>query len=392
MSANFAFFMFPSQSLMRWVVRGFFMADTSIAIIGAGIVGFQIAYELYKKGIHDFAIFEANEFAGEHSSSRNSGVLHAGIYYPEGTFKHEMCLQGNELWSQVSDELSISLQRPGKYVISTDKNEDLILENIFEQTLKKKVPGIRRMSKSEIREISPFVNISNGFFSETTGILNVSEAIKRLEEFFYQKNIPLLKGQKVEHIERSGKEFVLKVAGEKVRSEFLVNCGGLYGVTLRRKLGLQDLEDYWVKGRYLKLKKTKKDFYCEKLIYPIPNKNLKGLGVHTSFDFDKVVRFGPDTLDVHDLNYHVGKEAIEEMYPAISKVFKGFKKSDLEEDYAGVRSKIIKVPNREQHTDFWIESPLSNYIECLGIESPGLTASPSIARFVVSRILGREGT
>ncbi len=359
------------------------MADISIAIIGAGIIGFQVGRELLSNGFDNFAIFEANQFCGEHSSSRNSGVLHAGIYYPEGSLKQRLCVEGNRLWTDISNDLGIPLIRPGKFIISTNSKEDSILEDILELTKKKNVPGIRRMSKLEIDEVSPYVNISNGFLSETTGILNVSEALKKFENFFFQKNIPVLKGQKVERIEREGKEFILLVNNEKIRAEVVINCAGLNGIQVREQLGLRELEDYWVKGRYLKLKK---EFYTNKLIYPVPQKNLKGLGVHTSFDFDKMVRFGPDTEEVDKVDYSLKESVIDEVYPAINKIFKGIEKSELMVDYSGIRSKIKLRETGKQHIDFWIKNPISNYFEVLGTESPGLTSSPSIAKYVVSLI------
>ncbi|MCR9205978.1 MAG: FAD-dependent oxidoreductase, partial [Halobacteriovoraceae bacterium] len=121
-------------------------------------------------------------------------------------------------------------------------------------------------------------------------------------------------------------------------------------------------------------------------IYPIPKKDLKGLGVHTSFEFDKLVRFGPDTEDVSEIDYSTDERIVDEMYPEIIKVFKGIEKEDLSVDYAGIRSKIKDSASGEYIPDFILESPVEGYLECLGIESPGLTASPAIAKKIVSML------
>lgn len=360
------------------------MADLKIAIIGAGIVGLQIARELIERGETDFAIFEKNIYPGEHSSSRNSGVLHAGIYYPKDSLKQKLCLEGNKLWSDVASKYEIPLERSGKFIVSTSPEEDQELESFYNFVLEKEVPGIRWATPIELKEISQFVKVSKAFFSETTGIVSVSEAIKAFQNFIFKNNIPLLLDQGVEAITKTTSGFHLMVGDDQISADFVINCAGLEAVNLRKLLGLNEFENYWVKGRYLKLNKP---YYTDSLIYPIPKKNLKGLGVHTSFEFDKIVRFGPDTEDVSTIDYSTDEEVIEEMYPEIMKVFKGIKKEDLSVDYAGIRSKIKSTSNGDFSPDFILDSPIPGYIECLGIESPGLTASPAIAKHVVSKIL-----
>jgi len=199
--------------------------------------------------------------------------------------------------------------------------------------------------------------------------------IKKFQDYLFQKDVPLLLGQKVENLNR---DLEFTVGEDHFKAEVLINCGGLKGVELRSQLGLADLENNWVKGRYLKLNKK---YYNDSLIYPLPEAGLKGLGVHTSFDLDGIVRFGPDTFDISEIDYKVEDDALEAMWQAIQKTFKGIEKTDLSLDYAGIRAKI------KGNDDFLIQSPISGYIECLGIESPGLTASPAIAQHVVNQIL-----
>ena len=180
-------------------------------------------------------------------------------------------------------------------------------------------------------------------------------------------------------------EFHFRVGEDTISAKKVINCAGLHSVEVRKMLGLNNLEARWVKGRYLKLNKK---FYTDSLIYPLPKKDLKGLGVHTSFDFDKVVRFGPDTEDVDAStltpDYSLDNAVIDAMHPAIDKVFKNISLSDLTVDYAGIRSKIVDAQTGNPIPDFIIDSPLPGYLECLGIESPGLTASPAITNRVIS--------
>lgn len=353
-----------------------------VAIIGAGVLGLQLGRKLHSLGIKDIAVFEAEKFPGEHSSSRNSGVLHAGIYYPKNSLKQALCVEGNSLWTSLAKELNVSLLRTGKYIVSTSSIGDEELKKLFNFIQEKGVPKVGWATYEKIKEIEDYVNVSSAIFSETTGIINVSELIKTLKEDLFQRNVPLLLNQAVTMISIKNSGYEIKVGEDLIYCKKLINCAGLKAVSLRKMLGLIDIEDHWIKGRYLKLNKS---YYTKSLIYPMPPKDLKGLGVHTSFDFDNVVRFGPDTKNINSIDYSLDERVVDEMYPEIKKVFKGIEKKDLTLDYAGIRSKVLK--NGSVFDDFIIEETLPGYIECLGIDSPGVTASPAIVNLVATKLL-----
>ena len=352
-------------------------------IVGAGIVGLQVAYRLFKEGVHpdEIALFEQNIYPGEHSSSRNSGVLHAGLYYHAQSLKQKFCLRGNQMWDGIARELGISLNRCGKWVVACKESEIEELEKLFSFAKEK---GVLGLSYKKANEIEDYVHVKKAFFSASTGVLNVSEAIQKHCDFLHKVNIPLLLDQKVELLERSTTGFAFKVGKDEMEAGRIINCGGLFGVNLRKQLGLQDIEDVWVKGRYLKLHKP---YYHRSLIYPLPPADLKGLGVHTSFDGDGQVRFGPDVLQGHleAIDYEVEENSLDQIFPAVNKIFRGVKKEDLGFDYSGIRTKIKK--EGELYYDFLVQSPLPHYYECLGIESPGLTSAPSIAEYLVGLLL-----
>jgi L-2-hydroxyglutarate oxidase LhgO len=156
-------------------------------------------------------------------------------------------------------------------------------------------------------------------------------------------------------------------------------------VDLRTLIGLNELENEYLKAHYLKYNKK---YFNDYLIYPVPDKNLKGLGVHTSFDMDGIVRFGPNVIDTDTLNYSPVEESFEEMIDAIEKTFKFIDKDYLSFDYCGIRPKI-KL-NGSLYLDFWIKNPtdtnISGYFEFCGIESPGFTSAPSIAQEFVESL------
>ncbi len=358
--------------------------QVSMTIIGGGILGLTIAYELSKKypGL-DMVILEKEHFPGEHASSRNSAVIHSGIYYPTGSLKHQLCIEGNRLWSSYASELNFKVNKCGKYLISTSADENEILEKYYDNALKNGVEGI---SWCDTSELSEFVHVKKAFFSKNTSIIDVPTVIKELEKNIFNKNIPILKDTKVLNLKKIENSFSVETTREKFESKFVINAAGCFAPDIRKILGLKDLESYFVKGHYLKL--TKK-FYNDSLIYPVPTPDLKGLGVHTSFATDGLVRFGPNTCDVKNYNFNFEAQTLEAMYESISRVFPNILVEDLAEDYCGIRPKI-KYQGKI-YSDFWIkgeaELGLKGYVELCGIESPGLTAAPAIARYLIEDIL-----
>lgn len=356
------------------------------AIIGAGINGLLIAYELSEQfGDKDIVVFEKEKYCGEHQTSRNSGVLHAGIYYPTDSLKRRFCIEGNKLWRDLARKLQVDVNNCGKYIIASTKDELEDLDLYYMKALENGVSGIRWASEGELEKLRNVAYVENGFFSETTAVLDVSSAIKNLENELFKKNIPLLLENEVRVIEKIEGGFFLKTDREELHCKVLINAGGIHAVDNRKKLGLKELENYWVKGNYLKVNKK---FYNEHLIYPVPLKDLKGLGVHTSFDLEGKVRFGPNTEDVDSINYGLADSLIEELIPSINRVFKGLSESDLSLDYSGIRAKV-KCEGSPYH-DFWIKGPkdhdIQNYIELCAMDSPGLTSAPAVSKYVLKLI------
>ena len=348
-------------------------------VIGSGIVGVLTALklrELYPD--QDIALLDKAPYPGHHSTTRNSGVLHAGIYYPTGSLKHKLCREGHAEWKRMSASLNIPLELCGKYIIATEQDELAVLESYQQRALANGVPGIRKMTVEERDELSPYTNALDGFFSPETGILDISAGIGILYSEAQKKGIHCLLNTEVKSVS-SG--LLVETDSDSFSTDHLINCAGLGAVDIRKHLGLMDIENEFVKGNYLKLNKP---YYNKRLIYPVPLKNLTGLGVHTSFHMDKIVRFGPNTEKVQVLDYKNSDENLDLLWTDIRKKFKGIGREDLSLDYSGIRTKITR--NGKLYPDFLIQSPIKGYYECLGIESPGLTAAPAIANFLARLI------
>lgn len=361
-----------------------------IAIVGGGIVGLLSTYKLVKKFPNKIiALFEAMPFCGDHTSGRNSGVLHAGIYYPQNSLKHRMCLEGNLLWNEICKDLSISQNPCGKFIIAKNKDEEGSLEQIFSQAKQNSVPGIRYANSAEINKLNKYANASNAIFSPSTRVLDVSSAISNITNWLDRKDVPVLKNTDVKNLSfnRATSSYSFQANEDWIESSIIVNASGLRSVEFRQMLGLNNLENYYVKGNYLSC--SEKITYPS-LMYPVPESNLKGLGVHCILDISGRLLFGPDTEETDTINYRVNQNIVEKMWPAISSLFKNIDKSSLYPDFAGVRPKIKESSSKKIITDFWIkdgnEFNLPGYFEFCGIESPGLTSAPSIANWLVKQI------
>lgn len=358
-----------------------------IIVGGGGLVGLLTMRELHKLyPKKDKALLEKGHYFGDLASGRNSGVLHAGLYYPLDSLKRKYCLEGNLLWEPLAKELDISFKRCGKFLVASSKEEVPALVELFEKAKANGVQGLRWCSDTEKEEISIYCFVEKAFFSPMSGIISPSEATTKIRDDLYKSDIPLMPDYSIEEVTKDGDKFIVRTSRETFTCDIFVNAMGGFAPELRKGLGLRDIESFWVKGNYVKLNIP---YYNKALIYPVPPKDLLGLGVHTSFDMDGVIRFGPDTEDCEKGYEHsVSEDIIEKMYPSISNLFKGIQKSDLQADYCGIRSKIFL--NGKLYSDFWLGDPavhnVSGYYEFLGIESPGLTASPALAKSMAERI------
>lgn len=344
-------------------------------VIGGGIVGLCTAFYYKKKNPdHEIAVLEGSPFLGDGNTSRNSGVLHAGIYYNKGSNKHLLCKEGNSIWRKWAKEYGMPVTLCGKYVVASSQSEIDKLNALYAQAKSNEIEGVEWCSADELKE---FVNIEKAFFSDTSGYIDVPSALKKLEILLLSEGVHILPNTYVESIVKVSNFFLVVTKEDTIKTMRVLNCSGHEGVRIRTCLDLTDLKDKFIKGSYLILNKK---FYNKSLIYPVPLDGLFGLGVHTTIDSAGVVRFGPNTSEVSDYNYRTEEDTLEKMWPAISGLFSTIIKSDLALDYSGVRTKLIR--NGEIYPDFWIDAPLQGYAEAIGIESPGLTSAPAIGKLL----------
>jgi L-2-hydroxyglutarate oxidase LhgO len=355
------------------------------AVIGAGVVGLAIARELALAG-REVIILEAEEAIGTHTSSRNSEVIHAGLYYPKGSLKATLCVAGKHLLYDYCADRGVPHANIGKILVAVTSDETEALRGYVAKAQANGVNDLRWLSREELREMEPEVECVAGFHSPSTGIID-SHALM----LAYQGDAenygaslvlrsPLLSG----NVAADG--IVLHVGGAEsmtVICNTVVNSAGLRAQDVARAIaGVPPASippQYFAKAHYYTLS-GRPPF--RRLVYPVASN--AHLGVHVTVDLGGQVKFGPDVMWVDGVNYEFDNAREPLFYAAIRKYYPGLKDGQLQPGYTGIRPKISGPT--EPAADFMIQGPAEHGVPGLvnlyGIESPGLTASMAIARRV----------
>ncbi len=355
--------------------------STECVVIGGGIIGLAIASELAKKG-KKIILLEKEDHLCMHTSSRNSEVIHSGIYYKPGSLKARLCKEGNELLYRYCDDKSISHNQIGKMIIGDRDSEEYLL-NLIKNGKENNVKGLDLLTEKSINKYEPNISAKFAIISNTTGIIDSHEFALSLENEIEQAGGLISKRIKIGNIENNdGWEITIKDKQPfSIKSEMLINASGLHSYELAKNLGVKDIPHarFFI-GHYFK-------YYGQnpfrRLIYPVPDEH--GLGIHSTSDLDGNLRFGPDAEEISKINYDFLDEFKRKKIfkSSIKKYFPDLKFDKLQPDYTGIR---IRLGTTHYESDFYIkrevESGLSNLINLIGIESPGLTASLAIGRYV----------
>ncbi len=363
---------------------------TDILVIGAGIVGLAVAREFSAQGF-DVIVVERNKFPGTETSSRNSEVIHAGLYYPSDSLKTRLCISGNKKIYEYCNKYNVPFNNCGKLIVSTTVNEDDKLENLYLNGKNNGLENLKFLSRKEILKMEPELNCKNAFFSSTSGVINTHRLIESFISELQSSNSIVAFNSVVNKINIENDSFFTEISGSNdkvlINSKSIINCAGLSSQNVAKKIDGFDLnlipKQYLAKGTYFT---TTKRIPFNRLIYPIPEK--QGLGVHYTIDSSGKGKFGPDLEWIDKIDYSVDIEKRTFFFNKIKKFWKNIEKESLNPDYAGIRPKISGP--LENPGDFIIQDFSSHEIKGLinlfGIESPGLTCCLSIASEVSSRI------
>ena len=369
--------------------------DVDVVVVGAGAVGLAVAAAFARSG-RDTLVLEAAGGIGEGTSSRNSEVIHAGMYYPTGSLRHRMCVEGRRKLYAYLEARGVPHLKRGKLIVATSEKETAQIESIYTRGVANDVENLELISGAEAMRMEPNLSCTAAMWSPETGIIDSHAYMLALQGEIEDNGGVVAFMTPVTRIEPiAGGGFRVTVSGVEpavITCRRLVNSGGLgaHGVARTIEGYRADLIPKLVlaKGNY---------FGCagrpafSRLIYPAPVEG--GLGVHVTLDLAGRMRFGPDvewltTNDPAEVDYTVDPRRSDSFYAAIRRYWPGLPDGVITPDYSGCRPKL-SGPG-EPAADFRIDGPelhgMTGLVNLFGIESPGLTSSPAIADEVMRRL------
>ena len=358
-------------------------------VIGAGAVGLAIARSLARAG-RDVVVLEREDRIGMHSSSRNSEVIHAGLYYPEDSLKANLCVAGKEMIYAYCDEHGIPGKRIGKLVVATSDSELERLHAIQEQATRNGVE-VQEMTHEQVRELEPAVTCQFALLSPSTGIIDSHAYMLALRGDIEAHGGVVVCNSEVTEVAVFNDGFHLRLSDgdEKFACNVLINSAGHNAQEIAELIAPKDAPTrYLAKGQYYAYQGTSP---FNHLIYPVPIDG--GLGIHASNDMGGSARFGPDVAWVDNVNYDFDESRKADFVKAIRCYFPDLDEDKLSSAYTGVRPKI-SGPG-EPSADFLIQGEeahgVRGLVNLFGIDSPGLTSSLAIGEYIKSMLGGDRG-
>lgn len=383
------------------------LSDFSHVVIGGGICGVAIASELQEINGNNVLLLEKHGSLGTETTSRNSEVIHAGLYYPEDSLKSKLCVKGKEkiyeaFLRKKTSSIEVALKNCGKWIMAQDSDEEEYLEKVRLNANRIGVPSYFVSSKKVQRQF-PLIRGKLILESPTTGIISAHDLV-----LFFQANFENNEGTLGLNTELFDLEFNSTIPNYRlslrekesneafeITTDNVINSGGLYAPRIANLLLPKErhYNSYFAKGTYFSYQPSipiKSNQITNKLLYPCPNPNASSLGTHLTFDLGGQIKFGPDIewLDISDadqIDYTASFKNIEDAYKAISRYIPSLEEGELEPSYVGVRPKLSnREESKQRFQDFHIkeEKGYPGFVNLIGIESPGLTAAWAIAAHV----------
>ncbi|MBL4582829.1 MAG: NAD(P)/FAD-dependent oxidoreductase, partial [Gammaproteobacteria bacterium] len=341
-------------------------------------------------------ILERESNFGQHISSRNSEVIHAGIYYPKGSLKAELCVTGKELLYSHCEQFNIPHQKIGKLIVAKSAEVDALAQ-LKQKAIANGVLDLRLLNKVELQKLEPHIEADAALLSPSTGIIDSHSYMQSLLHLSENLGVQFSPYSRVEKIDIEAGEFVVHCQLDENRNpepyqfncQQLINAAGLeaqsvaHGICAVPENTIPKL--HYCKGDYFNYQGRNPFSH---LIYPMPEANTTGLGIHATMDMSSQLKFGPDAEYVKNPNFEIDGNKAKIFAQNISSYFPAIKATDLTPAYSGIRPKLSGLG--EMAADFEIQGEsvhgVPGLIQLFGMESPGLTASLAIARHIACRV------
>jgi L-2-hydroxyglutarate oxidase LhgO len=370
------------------------MERANIVIIGGGVVGCAVARAVSRRWTDVFLV-EQSPNLGMATSTRNSGVIHSGIYYPQDSLKARLCVEGNRQLYSFCAENNVPHRNCGKLVVAHDTSQVAELEHLAENGRRNGVAGLRLLDRHAVREREPHIEAIAALEVPSTGIVSAEDLVKALARLSTDQGASILTHARVVRME-PGKDSIAvtlhigdsddpaQVIQETVETRCVINCAGLYADEVAAMLGNHRYRIYPVRGEYCELVRAK-SYLVNNLVYPLPHKDGLGLGVHLTKTLWGTVLVGPTADYINDKNdYERNRLPVEEFARSAKSMIPELETADLQLAFSGIRPKLLP-PGSGNFADFVItrdaDSPRA--VHLVGIESPGLTSCLTIAGQVV---------
>ena len=374
--------------------------DFELVIIGAGVIGLACAAKCSEVS-NSTLVIERHESFGFEASSRNSEVIHAGIYYPEKSLKAMLCVKGNESLYNWCESHKVPFKRIGKYIISTNAGEERTLKSIFTQGKLNGARDLKLVSKEELSRAEPNVKGTMAIYSPSSGIVDSHTLMKSLLQIAKQSSCDFAWRHSIVAIEKLSNGYKLIIEDPNnnqlsVTATKVINAAGLESDNIAALLGIDIKKNGYSlkynKGNYFRIASDKRSIVSH-LIYPIPPSDSSNLGIHLTLDLNGGIKFGPDSeyLETRDQDYQVKDSLREIFFEAVNRYIDGLGLDDIYPDMSGIRSSLKRKDS--EFKDFIIkeegEKGFDNWINLIGIDSPGLTCCLEIATMCIG-ILGAD--
>ena len=346
-----------------------------VAVIGGGIVGCHIAHRLVKEGKEVF-LFEKEKALGEHTSTRNSGVIHGGIYYPQESLKARLCLRGRHLTYEFLQNHDVPHWKCGKIIVALVASELKALEDLKRRGDENGVENLRLIDEDEVQKMEPRVRCFAALHSPETGILDMAAYMRMMERMLKGLGVTIVKQCEVLSIDDHN---TLRTTRGDMETEMIINAAGLYSDGIAWMCGMEGYEIVPHKGDYYNTTEE----VIGGLVYPVPD-SPHTLGIHLTRTLGEETLIGPSAFQVSDKDDYEIKTPREEFEKGALAMVPDLNIRRIYPGYSGNRPKVYY--HGELQADFVIQRQERGRVHLLGIESPGLTAAPAIAEYVAKII------
>ena len=346
-----------------------------VAVIGGGIVGCHIAHRLVKEGKEVF-LFEKEKALGEHTSTRNSGVIHGGIYYPQESLKARLCGRGRHLTYEFLQNHDVPQWKCGKIIVALVASELKALEDLKRRGDENGVENLRLIDEDEVQKMEPRVRCFAALHSPETGILDMAAYMRMMERMLKGLGVTIVKQCEVLSIDDHN---TLRTTRGDMETEMIINAAGLYSDGIAWMCGMEGYEIVPHKGDYYNTTEE----VIGGLVYPVPD-SPHTLGIHLTRTLGEETLIGPSAVQVSDKDDYEIKTPREEFEKGALAMVPDLNIRRIYPGYSGNRPKVYY--HGELQADFVIQRQERGRVHLLGIESPGLTAAPAIAEYVAKII------